>query len=289
MTRKIDPEIVRKALGAEPMTRRELERQATKHVRSMSKARLTINPNDPQADILNLMLKAHVYEYPKADNTTDAVVFALDAKGRTLRVLLIRRGRENEPYYGYWALPGGFLIMDEDLDTCVRRELEEETGVKLSYLEQLYTFGRPDRDPRGRVITTAYLALVRPDEIIVEAADDADDFVWADIHSLPPMAFDHAEIIKKALDRLKSKILWQPIGMELLPDRFTLTELQQVYELVLGRPLDKRNFRRKILKFGVLQPINRTTTRENGRPAQVYQFDRETYKNLQEKGIAFEV
>lgn len=291
MTRKIDPELVGEALGAEPMTRRELEQKATEAFRDIGVKFYPegIANNPDESAFCKLMQKAHVYEYPKADNTTDAVVFALDAKEGTLRVLLIKRGREGEPYYGCWALPGGFLVMDEDLDTCVRRELEEETGVKLSYLEQLYTFGRPDRDPRGRVITTAYLALVRPDEITVKAADDADDFVWADIHSLPPLAFDHEEIIQKALDRLKSKILWQPIGMELLPDRFTLTEIQQVYELVLGRPLDKRNFRRKILKFGVLQPVNGITTRENGRPAQMYQFDRGTYKNLQEKGIAFEV
>lgn len=275
-------------MGAEPMTRRELEKKATEYLRSLYQVWITPLDDDSTA-LGNLLKKAHVYEYPKADNTTDAVVFALDAENGTLKVLLIKRGREGEPYCGCWALPGGFLNMDEDLDTCVRRELEEETGIKLSYLEQLYTFGRPDRDPRGRVITTAYMALVRPNEMTVKAADDAVDFAWAAVHSLPPMAFDHAEIIQKALDRLRSKILWQPIGMELLPNEFTLTDLQQVYEIVLGRSLDKRNFRRKTLKMGVLIPVCGKTFKEHGRPAQVYRFDRDAYKELQEKGVAFEV
>ena len=292
-TRKIDPETVRIAIGADkPPTRKELEQKATDIIRYLGKAPQPSGINELITDsgLRRIMSQAHVYEYPKADNTTDAVVFGLDAQAGTLRVLLIKRGRETEPFFGCWALPGGFLNMDEDLDTCVRRELEEETGIKLSYLEQLYTFGRPDRDPRGRVISTAYMALVRPNELHVAAADDAVDYIWVAAQSLPPqMAFDHADIIKKALDRLQSKILWQPIGMELLPDVFTLTALQQVYEIVLGRPLDKRNFRRKVLKMGVLSPAWGYPMKEQGRPAQAYRFDRDLYKGLQEKGNAFEV
>jgi 8-oxo-dGTP diphosphatase len=229
------------------------------------------------------------YEFPKADNTTDAVVFGVDLQEGTLKVLLIERGREKEPFFGFWALPGGFLDMKEDLDTCVRRELEEETGVRLSYMEQLATFGRPDRDPRGRVISTAYLALVRPQDLTVKAADDAAKARWFPTDELPALAFDHAEIVQVALWRLRSKVLWQPIGLELLPEEFTLTDLQQVYEIILGRLLDKRNFRRKVLRLGVLVPTGKIRKDGHHRPAKVYQFDRTTYHALQKKGINFEV
>ena len=232
---------------------------------------------------------SYTYKYPKADNTTDAVVLGLDVQEGTLKVLLIRRGREGEPFFGSWALPGGFLEMTEDLGTCVRRELEEETGVKLSYLEQLYTFGRPDRDPRGRVIATAYLALVKPQNVTVVAADDAAEARWFPIYELPPLAFDHDEIVQKALERLRSKVRWQPVGLELLPEEFTLTDLQQVYEIILGCLLDKRNFRRKMLALGVLLPTGIFRKEGQHRPAMVFRFDRAAYLRLQERGVDFEV
>ena len=274
--------------------RRVLEAKATEILRcfrNMDQLPVLLDQllRDTQARaVLDLMAKAHVYEFPKADNTTDAVVFGLDLGEGTLNVLLIERGREGEPFHGCWALPGGFLNMDEDLDTCVRRELEEETGIRLSYLEQLYTFGRPGRDPRGRVISTAYLALVRSENVTIQAADDAARARWFSIYELPSLAFDHEEIIQKALERLRSKVLWQPVGIDLLPEEFTLTDLQQVYEIVLGRLLDKRNFRKKILSHGVLVETG-STRQEAHRPAKMYRFDRARYQALVQTGFTWEV
>lgn len=230
------------------------------------------------------------YQYPKADNTVDAVVFGLSPKDCRLMILLIKRGREGEPYYNHWALPGGFINMDEDLDESFRRELVEETGVTLTYVEQLYTFGRPDRDPRGRVISTAYLALVRPEDVTVKAADDACEAKWWSVADLPPLAFDHDEIIQKGLQRLRSKLSWQPVGIELLPEYFTLYELQQVYESILGRKLDKRNFRKRVLSYGVLGETDRTkVTRQRGPAAKMYRFLRAAYFKKREQGLDFEV
>jgi 8-oxo-dGTP diphosphatase len=230
------------------------------------------------------------YEYPKADNTVDAVVFGLSPKDCQLMILLIRRGREGEPFYGHWALPGGFINMDEGLDESFRRELVEETGVTLTYVEQLYTFGQPDRDPRGRVISTAYLALVRPEDVTVKAADDASEAMWWPLSELPPLAFDHAEIIQVGLKRLRSKLSWQPVGIELLPEYFTLYDLQRVYESILGRKLDKRNFRKRVLSYGVLGETDRTqTTNRRGPPAKLYRFLRAAYFQKRDQGLDFEV
>ncbi|OGQ90880.1 MAG: NUDIX hydrolase [Deltaproteobacteria bacterium RIFOXYA12_FULL_58_15] len=229
---------------------------------------------------------SYSYEYPKADHTVDAVVFGLDQDAVSLKVLLIERGLE--PFRGYWALPGGFIHMDEDLDAAVLRELEEETNVKLSFVEQLYTFGNPNRDPRGRVISTAYLGLARPSHVTVKRGSDAASAVWWSLDKLPELAFDHSEILEVGMQRLRSKVRWQPVGIELLPDAFTLTDLQQVYEIILGRELDKRNFRRKVLSFGVLAPTGETRY-ERHRPARLYQFDKDRYQLLRKQGIDFEV
>lgn len=225
------------------------------------------------------------YEYPKADNTVDAVVFGLDLDQSNLLVLLVERG--GEPFAGSWALPGGFVNLDEDLDVAVRRELDEETGLKLTYLEQLRTFGKPGRDPRGRVISTAHLALVRPST--VEGADDAKDARWWPVSDLPALAFDHGEIIACGLSRLRSKLPWHPIGIGLLPEKFTLTQLQRVYEIVLGRNLDKRNFRRKVGRFDVLVSLEGSSVHDGHRPAQLFRFDRVKYATLASEGIDFEV
>lgn len=233
------------------------------------------------------------YEYPKADNTTDAVVFGLDLSNAKLKVLLIERGREGEPFCGSWALPGGFLNMDEDLDTCARRELKEETGLKLSFMEQLYTFGKPDRDPRGRVISVAYWGIVRPDQVTVKGADDAKQAKWFDVDDLPELAFDHADILKMGLNRLRGKLRWCPVGVWLLPKEFTMAELRLVYEVILGRPLDKGNFRRKVMGHmrpeGCLPSTGKQRKQSAGRPATIYRFDRDAYKALVREGLAFEV
>lgn len=226
------------------------------------------------------------YEYPRADHTVDAVVFGADLDSAALQVLLVER--DVEPFEGLWALPGGFIQIDEPLGTTIKRELKEETGVVASYLEQLRTFDAPDRDPRGRVISTAYMGLVRPSQVKLIGGTDARAARWFLEERLPKLAFDHNEIVANALERLRSKLPWQPVGIELLPKTFTLTELQRIYEIILGHELDKRNFRRKVLSFKVLR--NTGETRSGGRrPAQLFTFDRKRYEALQKTGSNFEV
>jgi 8-oxo-dGTP diphosphatase len=207
---------------------------------------------------------AHQYHYPAI--TVDVVMFTL--RDDDLQVLLIQR--KTPPFEGRWAIPGGFVEAGESLEAAARRELQEETGVRDVYLEQLYTFGDPKRDPRGRVVTVAYLALV-PAPLAVQAGSDASDARWWSVARLPKLAFDHTQILQYALQRLRYKLEYSAVGFQLLPDKFTLTELQQAYEIILGEPLDKRNFRRKILEAGVLEEAGVRRERE-GRPARMYRF-----------------
>lgn len=243
--------------------------------------------------IKTIASRAFVYAFPKADNTTDAVVFGLDLEGRRLLVRLIKRGTPTEPYFDHWALPGGFLNMDEPLEECARRELREETGIELAYMEQLYTFGKPDRDPRGRVIAVAYWGIVRPDQVEeIGGLDDASDSRWFDVADLPTLAFDHGDIIAHALQRLRGKLRWQPVGIWLLPEEFTLAELRGVYEIILGRPVDPGSFRRKIKPHqarGVLVDLQRARKASVGRPAALYRFDEAAYNQLTQDGLEFEV
>lgn len=227
------------------------------------------------------------YDYPKADHTVDAVVFGLDLEDEVLNVLLVERGVE--PFAGHWALPGGFVLENENLDEAVERELREETGVKLSYMEQLYTFGRTDRDPRGRVISTAYLGCVRPSQVSLVGGSDASNAAWHSARSLPALAFDHAEIVETALRRLRSKAPWQPVSIDLLPPTFTLSDLQRVYEIILDGAIDKRNFRRKILSFDALVDTGTSTQEGAHRPAKLYRFDRKRYQQLQKQGVDFQI
>ncbi|RME55426.1 MAG: NUDIX hydrolase, partial [Caldilineae bacterium] len=194
----------------------------------------------------------YVYEHPRPAVTVDMVLFAFVEN--ELRVLLIRRA--GEPFQGRWALPGGFVEIDESLEEAAQRELAEETGVTDVYLEQLYTFGDPDRDPRGRVITVAYFALLSAEhvaQIQLRGGDDAAEAGWWNMYALPPLAFDHGRILEYALQRLRWKLEWTALGFLLLPEEFTLSELQAVYETVLHEKLDKRNFRRKILAADLLE------------------------------------
>jgi len=199
--------------------------------------------------------------------TVDVVIFTL--RQQSLQVLLVRR--RHPPFEGMWAIPGGFVDMDESLEEAALRELEEETGVRDVYLEQLYTFGAPDRDPRGRTITVAYFAVVAADAVRLRAGDDAAEAHWWPVDRLPPLAFDHADILAYALKRLRYKLEYTAVGFELLPETFTLSELQAAYEIVLGEPLDKRNFRRKILSAGVIEEAGGYRSGE-GRPARLYRF-----------------
>ena len=222
----------------------------------------------------------HVYEYPRPAVTVDMIVFTFQED--ELRVLLIER--KHDPFGGTWALPGGFVDQGETLEAAAVRELAEETGITDLYLEQLYTFGEPGRDPRGWVITVAYfmlLSLEQADQQTVLAGDDAGDARWWNIYALPDLAFDHQRIIDYALQRLRWKLEWTALGCLLLPNEFTLSELQQVYETALDQKLDKRNFRRKMLAATTQnqRAQNETILEETGnyregdhRPAKLYRF-----------------
>ncbi len=226
--------------------------------------------------------------------TVDCVIFGYDSHRRELKALLIQR--KNAPYRNYWALPGGFVEKQEALEEAALRELEEETSVKNVFIEQLYTFGSPQRDPRGRVVSVAYFALVNLEEHPIHADSDAQQAAWFRIDQLPPLAFDHADIIQMAITRLRNKVRYQPIGFELLPEQFTLGQLQALYETVLGLPLNKRNFRTRILKLNILEEVGKQQGVAH-RPATLYRFnkekyralERENYPNLLKRGLDFEI
>ncbi len=212
----------------------------------------------------------YCYEYPRPAVTVDIILFTFAEND--LKVLLIER--KHDPFAATWALPGGFVEIDEDLEDAALRELAEETNVTEVYLEQLYTFGEPGRDPRTRVITVAYFALLSNDQVArlqILGASDATHARWWSMYSLPPLAFDHDRILQYALQRLRWKLEWTALGFLLLPKEFTLSELQKVYETVLNEPLDKRNFRRKILATDVLEETGNIREGDH-RPAKLYRF-----------------
>lgn len=227
----------------------------------------------------------HTYEYPRPALTVDCVVFGLDDED--LKVLLIQR--DLDPFAGRWALPGGFVNVGEAIDVAARRELEEETGIGRVFLEQLYTFGAPNRDPREHVVSVAYYALVRLSDHRVQAATDARDAAWFSADDIPKLAFDHRKILKTAHERLRAKVRYQPIGFELLPPKFPLRALQHLYEVVLERELDKRNFRKKILSMGVLEELDEIETDVAHRAARLYRFEKSKYNRLVKDGFNFEI
>src|SRR5688572_1951455 len=227
----------------------------------------------------------YTYEYPHPAVTVDAVVFGYD--DADLKVLLIQR--DGPPYRGRWAFPGGFVNINEGLEDAVLRELEEETGITQLYLEQLYTFGEPKRDPRERVISVAYYALVKLADHTVRAASDARNVAWFPVADLPALAFDHEEILEVALRRLKGKIRYEPIGFELLPEKFPLSELQRLYETIIEQPLDKRNFRKKIISMGLLADTEEIQQDVAHRAARLYRFDEPAYRRLKKDGFNFEL
>jgi 8-oxo-dGTP diphosphatase len=207
-------------------------------------------------------------KYPKPSVTVDVVLFTFT--GGSLRVLLIRRN--GDPFKGRWALPGGFVQENERLEDAAARELFEETGLKDIYLEQLYTFGDPGRDPRGWTISVAYFAIVSEDMTgEVHAGDDAGDAGWFDVYHLPPLAFDHDRIVRYALQRLRYKLEYTGLGFLLLPEEFTLSQLQIVYEVVLQEKLDKRNFRKKVLSMDIIEETGKLRHGDH-RPAKLYRF-----------------
>jgi len=213
--------------------------------------------------------------------TVDVVIFTIQSG--TLKVLLVKRAAP--PFLGHFAIPGGFVHGDEDLDRAALRELREETGVADVYLEQLFSFGDVKRDPRGRVVTVAYFALISADRPLRAGTDAAEANWWA-IDRLPSLAFDHAKILDYALERLRNKLEYTTVGFQLLPEKFTLTELQEVYEAILGKKLDKRNFRRKLSLLRILKPSSEYR-RGGQRPAQLYRFVAARFEKLKDKGILF--
>lgn len=217
--------------------------------------------------------------------TVDAVVFGYDEG--LISVLLVKR--KYDPFKGCWALPGGFVLNDESLEDAVERELHEETGVKINYLEQLYTFGNPSRDPRGRIVSIAYFGLVRPTAFQINASTDAEEVKWFDINHLPEMSFDHMEILDSAVKRLQAKITYEPLGFELLDKKFPFSDLEKLYSSLLGREVDRRNFRKKILSLNVLDELDEKVSKSTGRPANLFQFNRKRYFQLKKEGIIFDI
>jgi 8-oxo-dGTP diphosphatase len=221
-------------------------------------------------------------DYERPSVTTDIVIFSIIDS--TLKVLLVKR--QSWPFEGFWALPGGFVGIDESLEDAAYRELKEETNVDRDavYLEQLYTFGKPDRDPRMRVITVAYFALVGADKIDPKAMSDAADVGWYSAYEPPELAFDHAEILDYAITRLRYKLEYSAVGFQLLPDRFTLRELQEAYEIILAEKLDKGNFRSKLRKTDVIEQT-KFYRETGGRPARLYQFKEDAVAEIKTRRL----
>jgi len=216
--------------------------------------------------------RAHHYDpskYERPSVAVDVVMMTLHQKD--LQVLLVKR--RSWPFEGMWAIPGGFVDIDESLEDAAKRELREETSVEDVYIEQLYTFGNPGRDPRTRVITVVYFALLDGEQLRIKAADDAADVGWFSVYELPPLAFDHRDILEYTLNRLRGKLSYTTIAFNLLPEQFTLRELQRVYEIILHKALDKRNFRKKVLATGILEDTGAKKMEGTHRPARLYRFN----------------
>lgn len=226
--------------------------------------------------------KTYTYKYPHPSVTTDCVIFGFD--GVKLQVLLIERGIE--PFKGRWAFPGGFLNPDETAEEGALRELQEETGLTGAYIEQFHTFTDPHRDPRERAITIAYYALVRLQE--VRGGDDAAKAKWFALDEVPQLAFDHDRILRKAVKRLRERIHFKPVGFELLPEKFTMKELQTLYESILDVKFDRRNFSKKMLHFDLLTDLGETINPSAKRDAKLFSFNKENYDLLKQKGFQLE-
>jgi len=218
----------------------------------------------------------------------DAIVFGY-SKNEGVSVLLIKR--KYPPFKDGWAIPGGFILEEESLEEAVKRELVEETGIKVNYLEQLYTFGAPKRDPRQRIISIAYFALVKSSMFQqLKASTDAAEAQWFNINKLPALAFDHKEILQTAIERVRAKIRYQPIGFELLDKNFPFADLEKLYTTLLDREIDRRNFTKKILSLGLLEDTGQLAAAAGaGRPSKIYQFNKKRYQQLLKEGMHFEI
>ncbi len=218
--------------------------------------------------------------------SVDAVVFGYDSK-HGLSVLLIKR--KYDPFQGQWAIPGGLVLENESLESAVERELQEETGIHVNYLEQLYTFGKPGRDPRNRVVTVAYYGLVNQGNFELYADTDAEEAQWFNVAELPKLAFDHDAILDVAIERLKGKISYEPIGFELLGEKFPFSELHKLYETVYGMSIDRRNFKKKFLQLNILEELDEKVSQGKGRPGSLFRFNQKKYFDLKKQGMNFEI
>lgn len=225
------------------------------------------------------------YDYERPALATDCAIFGFD--GGELKLLLIER--ENEPFKNKWALPGGFVFMDETTETSAKRILLEKAGLKNVFIEQLYTFSEVDRDPRERIVSVSYFALVNKHQFELIAGRDTVKAEWFELSKLPKLAFDHSKIVKMAIQRLKGKVSYQPIGFELLEEKFTLSQLQTVYESILETAIDKRNFRKKILGMGLLTALEEKEKNVAHKAARYYKFDNKAYKEFTQKGFHFQL
>jgi 8-oxo-dGTP diphosphatase len=218
----------------------------------------------------------------------DAIVFGY-SKQDGVSVLLIQR--KYDPFKNSWAIPGGFVLNEESLEEAVTRELAEETGIEVNYLEQLYTFGQPNRDPRQRIIAIAYFGLVKTSQYQeLKASTDAANAQWFSIKKLPALAFDHKQILQTAIERLRAKVRYQPIGFELLDKKFPFSDLEKLYAALLDKELNRRNFSKKILSFGFLEETGQLSKADGkGRPSKMYQFNQKRYKELLKEGFHFEI
>ncbi|MES2545310.1 MAG: NUDIX domain-containing protein [Bacteroidota bacterium] len=216
----------------------------------------------------------------------DAIVFGY--QNNKLFVLLIQQKFGTDE--SYWALPGGLVKHEESLQDAVKRELKEETNVSLNYMEQLFTFGDDlFRDSRNRVVSVAYFALVDPTKMKLIAATDAERAQWFQVDAVPNLAFDHNLIVKKGLERLKSKLTYEPIGFDLLTKEFLFSELENLYCTILEKEIDRRNFRKKILSFGIIEETENYSPIKSGRPAKLFKFNKAKYGILKNEGFHFEI
>lgn len=225
--------------------------------------------------------------HPNIFLSVDAVVFGYDPDDG-ISVLLINRNID--PYKGWWALPGGLVKTNESLEHAVRRELKEEAGIEVGYMEQLYTFGDPGRDPRNRAVTVAYYCLVRPRNFRLVAKTDASDARWFTIKELPRLAFDHKDIVNTAIERLRGKLAYEPVGFELLEPKFPFSDLEKLYMALLDKELDRRNFKKKITSYGFLEETKELKKQAGaGRPSSLYKFNKKRYEELVKRGYNFDL